>query len=157
MAGAADDRRAPALRLGHVRAGELLALVGAVCVFVSLTVRWYEAPSGSLDAWDTFGVAVALLALAAVAAVALFVAALAERNAAIPVAVEVATIPLALAALVAAVVRVLERPGGATAVCLGAWLALAGAVAILLGAWQAIRDERRALYRPATPQPRARP
>jgi hypothetical protein len=145
------------MRLGHARSGELLALAGAGCVVASLLVRSYEGPSGALDAWDTFGAGVALVLLAAVAGVVLFLAALTERRAVISVVVEVATIPIAFAGLVAAIVRVLERPDGATSVCIGAWLALAGAVAILLGAWQAVRDEHASLYAPATPQPRPRP
>jgi hypothetical protein len=59
--------------------------------------------------------------------------------------------------LVAALIRLLERPDHATRVCAGPWLALAGALAILLGAWQAIRDERRSLYPPATPSPQPPP
>ena len=145
------------MRLGHVRAGELLTLAGAGCVVASLLVRSYEGPRGSLDAWDTFGAAVVLLLLALVAAVALFLAALTERSPIAPVVVEVATIPIALAALIAAIVRVLERPDGATSVCIGVWLALAGAVAILAGAWLATHDEHGRLYPPATPPPRPRP
>ena len=53
--------------------------------------------------------------------------------------------------MIAALVRVLERPDHATSLCGGAWLALAGAVAILLGAWQSMRDEHTSLYEPATP------
>jgi uncharacterized membrane protein YiaA len=145
------------MRLGRVRAGELLALAGAACIVVSLFERWYEGPAGTLDAWDTFGPAVVLLILAALAAIGLFVATLLERAPVIPVVVEVSTVPLALAATIAAIVRVLERPDGATSVCVGAWLALAGAVAVLVGAWYAMRDEHRGLYRPATPAPRPRP
>ena len=145
------------MRLGRVRAGELLALLGAACIVVSLFERWYEGPPGTLDAWDTFGPAVVLLLLAAIAAIALFALTVAERGPVIPVVVEVSTVPLALAAVIAAIVRVLERPDGATSVCIGAWLALAGAVAVLAGAWYAMRDEHRGLYPPATPAPRPRP
>jgi hypothetical protein len=66
-------------------------------------------------------------------------------------------VPLGLAAVIAAVVRVLERPDDASSLAAGAWLALAGAVAILLGAWQTMRDEHGSLYEPATPEPRPRP
>jgi hypothetical protein len=59
--------------------------------------------------------------------------------------------------VVAAVVRVLERPDHATSLCAGTWLALVGAVAILVGAWLALRDERPSMYQPATPDPRPRP
>jgi len=145
------------MRLGRVRAGELLALAGAALIVVSLFERWYEGPAGTLDAWDTFGPAVVLLLLAAIAAFALFAVNVAERAPVIPVVVEVATVPLAIAATIAAVVRVLERPDGATSVCIGAWLALAGAVAVLVGTWYAMRDEHRRLYPPATPAPRPRP
>jgi hypothetical protein len=59
--------------------------------------------------------------------------------------------------VIAAVVRVLERPDHATTLCAGSWLALAGAVAILAGAWQSLRDERPSMYEPARPEPRPRP
>ena len=72
--------------LKRVRSGELLALAGAVCVIVSLFLRWYETPSGTLDAWSTFGPAVALLILAAGAALALVLGTLTERSTAVPVA-----------------------------------------------------------------------
>jgi hypothetical protein len=145
------------MKLARVRAGGLLALAGAVCVIVSLFERNYEGANGALDAWNTFDVGVALLLLAAAAAIALFALTLFERSPALPMAVEVTTLVLGIAALIAALVRVLERPNGATEVCVGAWLALAGAAAILAGAWQSTRDERRSLYSPATPPPRPRP
>jgi hypothetical protein len=141
-----------------VRAGELLALAGAVCMIVSLLVPYYEGPAtGTLTAWDTFGPGVALLLAATAAGLLLFVATLTERSAALPVAAAAWTGPLGLAGLIAAIVRLLERPQHATHVCAGGWLALAGTLAILLGAWRALRDERRPLYPPADPTPRPRP
>jgi uncharacterized membrane protein HdeD (DUF308 family) len=59
-----------------------------------------------------------------------------------------------LIGVIAAIVRVLERPHGATALCAGAWLALAGTILIFVGAWQSMRDERTSLYPPATPESR---
>jgi hypothetical protein len=145
------------MRIGKVRGGDVLALVGAALVIVSLLLRWYEGPSGTLDAWDTFGVGIVLLLLAALAAAWLFASALTERSTALPVAAGVWCVLLGLAAVVSAVVRLLERPEHATAVCAGAWVALAGALAILIGAWQSMHDERGSLYPPATPEPRPRP
>ncbi len=144
-------------RLRGLRAGELTALAGAVCVLVSLFVRDYEGPSGTLDAWDTFDVGVVLMLLAALAALGLIVATLTERSTATPVAIEVSAIPLALAATIAALVRALELPGNASEVCFGAWLGLASAALILIGMWQAMRDEHGSLYPPARPEPRPRP
>jgi Na+-transporting NADH:ubiquinone oxidoreductase subunit NqrE len=132
----------------RLRAGELLALAGAVCLIVALTLRWYEAPSGNLSAWDTFGVAVALLILAAAGALALALATVTERTAAIPVAAAVWSTLLGFIAVIAAIVRLLERPDHATELCAGAWLALAGALAVLVGSWLSMRDERPELYPP---------
>ncbi len=145
------------MSLKRVRAGELLALAGAVLVIVSLLRPWYESPSGTLDAWSTFGPAVVLLILAAISAIVLFVGAVTERSTALPVAAAVWTFLFGLIAVVAAVVRLLERPDHATSLCAGAWLALAGALGVLLGAWQSMRDEHTSLYEPATPPPRPPP
>ena len=136
--------------LKRLRVGELLAMVGAACVIVSLFEPWYESAVGRLDAWDTFGPAVVLLIAAAGTALGLVVSAVTERSAALPVATAVWGVLLGLVAIIAAVVRVLERPDHATGVCAGAWLALAGAVAILLGSWQSLRDEHTSLYEPAS-------
>jgi uncharacterized membrane protein HdeD (DUF308 family) len=73
------------------------------------------------------------------------------------VSLAVWTVLLGLIAVIAAVVRVLERPEHTTSLCVGAWLALAGAVAIFAGAWQSLRDERTSLYKPANPTLRPRP
>jgi drug/metabolite transporter (DMT)-like permease len=145
------------MRIRWLRAGELLALAGAGCVIVSLFVRWYEGPAGRLDAWDTFGPAMALLLAATAAALAMVLSTATERSTALPVALSVWCVLLGLVGVVAAVVRVFERPDHSTEVCIGAWLALAGAVAIVAGAWLALRDERPSRYEPATPDPRPRP
>jgi uncharacterized membrane protein HdeD (DUF308 family) len=139
--------------LGRLRAGELIAGAGAVLVIVSLFKPWYESPTGTLDAWSTFGPAVVLLMLAAAAALVLFFATITERSTALPVAAAVWTFVFGLVGLIAAVVRLLERPDHASGLCAGAWLAFAGALAILLGSWQSMRDERPSLYEPATPEP----
>ena len=119
------------MSLKRLRLGELLALAGAICVIVSLFVRSYEAPVGSLDAWETFGPGVVLLLVAVCAALAMVLSALTERSPALPVSTAVWCVLLGFLAVIAAIVRALERPDHATAVCVGAWLALAGAVAIL--------------------------
>jgi drug/metabolite transporter (DMT)-like permease len=145
------------MNLKQLRLGELLALAGAILVILSLFERWYEAPVGDLDAWNTFGPGVVLLLVAVCGALAMVISALTERTTALPVSTAVWCVLLGLLAVVAAIVRVLERPEHATSVCIGAWLALAGAVAILVGAWQALRDERPQLYPPARPAARPRP
>ena len=142
------------MRLTRIRLGELLATVGAACVVVALTLPWYENAEGKLDAWSTFGPAVVLLMLAAIAALALLLATVTERTPALPVAAAVWGVLFGLVAVIAAIVRVLERPDHATSLCAGAWLALVGAVAVLFGAWLSIRDERTSRYEPAMPEAR---
>lgn len=145
------------MSLRRLRLGELLATAGAVCLIISLTLPWYENAEGKLSAWSTFGPAVVLLMLAAIAALALLLATITERTPALPVAAAVWGVLFGLIAVVAALVRVLERPDHATSLCAGTWLALVGAVAILLGAWQSIRDERTSRYQPARPEARRLP
>jgi hypothetical protein len=145
------------MSIKRLRLGELLALAGAICVIVSLFVRWYEAPIGTLDAWNTFGPSIVLLLAAVSAALAMVISALTERSPALPVSSAVWCVLLGLLGVIAAAVRVLERPDHATEVCIGVWLALVGSVAILAGAWQVLRDERPSRYHPARPQPRPRP
>jgi uncharacterized membrane protein HdeD (DUF308 family) len=140
--------------LRRLRPGEVLAAAGAVCLIVALTLPSYENAEGKLSAWSTFGPAVVLLILATIAALVLFFATLAERSPGLPVAAGVWSVLFALIAVLAAIVRVLERPDHASTLCVGAWLALVGAVAMLAGSWWSISDERTSLYEPATPEPR---
>jgi hypothetical protein len=140
--------------LRRLRVGELLALVGVIVVVVALTRPWYETPSGNLSAWATFGPAVALLVVSAFVALVLVVATVFERSTALSVAAGVWCVFFGIIAVIAALVRVLERPQHAHALCAGAWLGLAGALLILIGAWLSMRDERTGLYPPADPEPR---
>jgi hypothetical protein len=137
-----------------MRLGELAVLAGAVCVIVALSMSWYQAPSGNLSAWETFGPAVVLLMLAALAGLALVLTTVTERSTALPVAAAVWGTFFGIVGVIAALVRLLERPQNASALCAGAWLAFVGAVLIAGGSWQSMRDERTSRYPPATPEPR---
>jgi len=145
------------MSLRRLRAGEYVAIVGCVCVVFSLLLPAYHSPIGNLDAWQTFGPAVALTLAALFAGLAMIVSAMTERSPALPIATAVWCVPVSLIAVIAAVVRVLERPDNASSVAAGAWLELVGTCVILMGAWLSMRDERTSLYSPATPEPRPRP
>jgi len=145
------------MNLRRLRVGELLALLGAILVIVALTRPWYENAGVTLSAWVTFGPAVVLIMIAALGALALVATTVTERSTAFPVAVGVWSVLFGLLGVIAAIVRVLERPDGATALCAGAWLGLAGAILIFAGCWQAMRDERTSVYPPARPEPREPP
>jgi hypothetical protein len=146
------------MRLRRIRASEMFALLGAALVIVSLLLPWYGGSTlGTLSAWDTFGAALVLVIAAACAGLAMVASALTGGSTALPVSLAVWTVLVGLIGLIAATVRVLERPDRATSLCAGAWLALAGAASILLGAWLTLRDEHASLYPPAAPPPRPRP
>jgi len=145
------------MSLRRLRAGELVALAGSACIIASLLLPAYHSPIGDLDAWDTFGPAVALQIAALFAALAMIISAITERSTALPVSTTVWCVPVSLIAVLASVVRVVERPEHATSAAAGAWLALVGSCLILMGAWLSMRDERPALYQPARPEPRPRP
>ena len=50
-------------------------------------------------------------------------------------------VPVGLAGVIAALVRLLERPEAANGLAAGAWLALVGALRSCAGAWETLRDE----------------
>lgn len=142
------------MKLSRLRVGELLALAGAILVIAALTRPWYENAGASLSAWATFGPAVVLVMIAALAGLVLVLTTITERSTAFPVAAAIWSILFGLIGVIAAIVRVLERPHGATSLCAGAWLALVGTILILAGSWQSMRDERTGVYPPARPKPR---
>jgi hypothetical protein len=139
------------MSLRRLRSGELIALLGAILIVVALTRFWYEAPQGDLTAWNTFGPTIVLLILAAAGGLWLALATVTERTTALPVAAAVWGTLLGIVATIAAIVRLIERPDHATALCAGAWLAFAGALLVAVGCWQSMRDERPTLYAPAEP------
>jgi prepilin signal peptidase PulO-like enzyme (type II secretory pathway) len=142
------------MKISRMRLGEIAAFTGAVCIVVALTLPWYETLEGKLSAWDTFGPAVVLVMLAAVGGFGLALATVTERSPAFPVAAAVWSTLFGIVGLIAAIVRVLERPDNATMLCAGAWLALVGALLVAGGSWQSMRDERTSRYPPAKPEPR---
>ena len=131
---------------------------GAVCLVVALTLPWYENAERQAQRVEHLRARGRPVdRRPPIAALALVLSAVAERTPALPVATAVWGVPFGLVAVIAALVRLFERPQHATSLCAGAWLALAGAVAVLLGAWQTLRDERASRYEPARPEARRPP
>jgi hypothetical protein len=145
------------VNLRRLRLGELGVCLGAIAIVVALTLPWYENRGGKLSAWATFGPAVVLLMVAAGVGFVLVVATVTERSTALPVAAAVWSTFFGALAVVASVVRLLERPDDAFSLCAGAWVAFVGALLIAVGSWQSMRDERTGLYPPTRPQPREPP
>jgi hypothetical protein len=121
----------------RINASQVLVVVGAVALFVSLFLNWYEprfAGEPGFSAWTTFellDIVLAGLALAAIATVIPF-----PRDAGTATLLAGRWLPLlGVAALVFVVVSMLNDPPGARdrALDIGAWIALGGAVAMAAG------------------------
>ena len=130
------------MNLRKLRGAELLAGTAAIVLAVDSFLPWYEFRSGNLNAWQSFAVTEIAIAAAVVSALALVIATLVARTTAAPVAAAVWTTLIGLIATVWVLIRVLFKPGDATAHCYGSWVGLGATVAILVAAWLAMRDER---------------
>jgi carbon starvation protein CstA len=145
----------------RVRAGEIVAGVAGLALLVVLFLEWYTVAGRGegLSAWDAFTVVDVLLALVALLGIAVLVSQVAGRGPAVPVALEVLTTTLALAATLLVLYRILNQPGSNDVVdaAVGAWLGAACCLALFLGAWLALRDERARPSDPPPPEPERRP
>jgi hypothetical protein len=126
----------------RIRPPELLALGAGLLLAVALFLPWYDFPAGRENAWRALPITAVPAGLAALAALALFVATLTQRSPALPLVLAMGTTPLALLSSVVIAVRAAAAPMGATARCYGLWLGLAGSLAVLAAAWLSLRDER---------------
>jgi amino acid transporter len=115
----------------RMNAGILLAAVGAVALFISLFLNWYEP---DVTAWAVFEIVDVLLAV--IAAFVVLVAALQFAGRRLDFD-EDRWLPLiAAAALLLVVVSIVNNPPAAFGLSedVGAWIALAGAILIGVGA-----------------------
>jgi hypothetical protein len=145
----------------RVRPGEIVAGVAGLALLVVLFLDWYSVAGREtgLSAWDAFTVVDILLALVALLGIATFASQVAGRGPALPVALEVVTTTLALAATLLVLYRIINQPGAndLTGVEVGAWLGAACCLALFLGAWLALSDERARPADPLPPEPERRP
>jgi hypothetical protein len=144
------------MRLTRLRTGELLAAFGALVLLVALLLPWFElaGETASADVHETglrsLGwLALVPLVLTLLGAFGLVVATVAERTPTLPLAIGVATVPLALVAVLVVAVRLIAEPGlgvgasdGEVAIRLPAIAGLVGALGVLAGTWLALADER---------------
>jgi hypothetical protein len=134
------------MRLTRLRSGEIVALLGALLLLVTLFLDWFGLAGHAADSgWGGLGwLALVPLVVTIMLGLALVVATVAGRTPALPLALGVLTVPWALLAVLAIIVRLIAQPGPDADVDVRwpAYLGLAGVVAVLLGAWRAIGDER---------------
>jgi hypothetical protein len=120
----------------RINAGQILVVAGAVALFVSLFLNWYEGPfagDGGLSGWTAFELLDIVLAGLALAAIAGAVP-LPRSGTTTPIAAR--WLPLVgIAAFVLVAITLLNDPPGARdrGLEIGAWVALAGAAALAVG------------------------
>jgi hypothetical protein len=165
------------LAVGRLRAGELLAGVGAAVLVVSLFLPWFGAEvhvesgsegavnllvvTGSSSGWDGLGWLVLAIAAAAIALAGWLVFATATvRPVTQVVAGDVLTATIGTLAVVVLALRALvfqPGPNELVTVRYGAWLGLAGALLLAIGALWSLADERtdapESAYVPPAPRP----
>jgi hypothetical protein len=121
----------------RINAGQILVVVGAVALFVSLFLNWYEGPFGgedALSAWTAFELLDIVLAGLALVALAAAVPILREGGPATLISSR--WLPwLGLAAFVLVAITLLNDPPGARdrGLEIGAWIGLAGAAILAVG------------------------
>ena len=129
----------------RLRAGEWIALAGAIALIASLFLHWYGTEGGGAEvtAWQAFGILDVVLVLLALVAVALFATQATRSSPAIPVFFSVMTIVAGLLAVLLILLRIVFQPGPNALVSVepGAWLGLAAAVLVLAGGWRSTRVE----------------
>jgi len=121
----------------RINASQILVVVGAVALFVSLFLNWYEprfAGEPGQSAWTTFEILDIVLAGLALVAIATVIPT--PRDAEATTLVAGRWLPwLGIAAFVFVAVSLLNDPPGARdrALDIGAWIGLAGAVVLAVG------------------------
>src|SRR2546421_3555203 len=130
------------MRAPRIRPGEVLAAAAGLVLLASLWLPWFEPPGGpKLSGWTALHVTDVVLAIAAVAAIGAAVVTAASAKPDAPIVWEaIAALPAFIAVLLA-VRRLLDPPGGLER-CAGVYVGAAASIAVLAGLWLALRDER---------------
>jgi hypothetical protein len=145
----------------RVRAGELLAGISGVALFVFMFFNWFgveeiTGPGGvqfdvsavagtSVSAWEAFDFIDIVLLLAVIAAVGLVVLSAAQSSVNLPVAASAITAGLGILATLLVLYRIIDPPelaGGVdTSRKIGVFLGVIACAGIAIGGWMAMQEE----------------
>jgi hypothetical protein len=128
--------------LRRLRAGECIAGVSGLALFVSLFLPWYGDEAGSRTGWQSLGALDIVLAIVALAALAIPAVTAAHRVPALPLAHQSLTTLAGSVAVLPVLIRVLNMPDWAVEREWGLWVGLASTLGVAVGAAMAMRDER---------------
>jgi hypothetical protein len=150
----------------RIRAGEALAAIGSIGLFVLLFADWFEGGGVSRSGWSSLGWAlIVLLAGEILAALVLVVSTVVRAKPAISVGSAVITTSLGVVTFLIALVRVLlTQPdldlglrNGAVSIQTAGYLGLLALVLTAAGGWVTLADERtgapESAYTPPPPRP----
>ena len=150
--------------LRRLRAGEWLAAISGIALFVSLFLPWYGAGRqqgsvcivrygdvlggraggcGDVTGWESLTAIDILLALVAASAILLAIVTATQAVPAVPIALSALLSLFGLVGVILVLLRLLDTPDWADGREWGVWLGLAGAVGIVAGAMLSMRDESR--------------
>jgi hypothetical protein len=150
--------------LGRVRKWEWFTGLAGIVLLVSLFLPWYgaEGTTGTATAWESFAVVDLLLAVAALVAIAHPIVTATQRTSSLPQTVSAFVVWFGIAAMVAALVRLIDPPGltlyapaenggnletpligteVATTREIGVWLGFVAVAAVFAGGWKSMRDK----------------
>jgi TRAP-type uncharacterized transport system fused permease subunit len=128
--------------LRRLRAGDVVAAVSGVALFVALFLPWYSSDGAEVTAWQALTAIDVVLALVAALAASLLPVTASQRVPAVPLALSAFVTLAGLIGLLLVLVRLANLPGAADGREWGLWLGLCGAIGIVAGAAFAMRDER---------------
>ena len=128
--------------LRRVRKGEWIPGLAGLALLAITFMGWYGgAGEDKANAWEAFTVIDFVVALAALMALAYFLATLVSRTAAVPQALSALTVLAAGLAALLVLYRLIDLPDDGATLELGIFLGLVGTVVVGTGAWIGMRDE----------------
>jgi hypothetical protein len=128
--------------LRRLRHGEWIAGISGAALLVVMFLDWYSADGGAAaNAWEALSVTDVLLAIAALFGITLAVGTATQRSPAVQQSVAALSVPVALAAAVAVIIRTLSLPDAADGREVGLYLGIVATLGVLVGAWRSLGDE----------------
>src|SRR5215218_3012733 len=128
--------------LRRLRAGEWLAGIAGLALFVALFLAWYSDGAGTRTGWQSLGALDVVLALVALSALAIPAVTAFHHVPAVPLAHQSLTALFGALAVLFVVIRVLNMPDWASGREGGLWVALAATLGVTAAGLLAMRDER---------------
>jgi hypothetical protein len=136
------NRVAPRSARSILRSGELVEAVGGLGLLVACFLPWYSPGGENVTAWEAFSVTDLILAAAGIVGLSVGVVVLARLSVSYPVAGSSVATGFGVLALVLIVYRLIDPPGGAVDLEIGAWLGLVSAAAITVGGYLAMQPRK---------------